>query len=130
MQMYALRIATCAHGIRKEELVMRIISQNGGFDLPYEETTLRAFHDGKVIAFSLSDLTGDNFITMAKYSTKEKAIKAMEMCREQYAQSELNKDMIQKVADTLSKISVSVIDDVRKQLAEKYLFQFPADDEI
>lgn len=54
----------------------------------------------------------------------------MEMCREQYAQSELNKDMIQKVADTLSKISVSVIDDVRKQLAEKYLFQFPADDEI
>lgn len=73
---------------------------------------------------------GDRVYILAEYSTEEKAIKAMEMCREQYAQSQLNKDMIQKVADTLSKISVSVIDDVRKQLAEKYLFQFPADDEI
>lgn len=128
--MYVLRIATCAHGIRKVELVMRIISQGKEYDLPYKETTLQAFSNGTVIAFSLTDLVSDNFITMAKYSTEEKAIKAMKMCREQYAQSELNKDMIQKMADTLSKISVSVIDDVRKQLAEKYLFQFPADDEI
>lgn len=109
---------------------MRIISQDKEFDLPYEETTIQAFDNGTVVAFSLTDLENDAFITIAKYSTEEKAIKAMEMCREQYAQSELNKDMIHKVADTLSKISVSVIDDVRKQLSGKYLFQFPADDEI
>ena len=59
---------------------MRIISQDGEFDLPYEETTLQAFYSGKVIAFPLSDLASDDFIPMATYSSKEKSIKAMEMC--------------------------------------------------
>lgn len=63
---------------------MRIISQDKEFDLPYEETTIQAFSDGKVIAYSLNDLGNNDFITMAEYSTKEKAIKAMEMCREYY----------------------------------------------
>lgn len=63
---------------------MRIISQDKEFDLPYEEATIHAFSDGKVIAYSLNDLGNNDFITMAEYSTKEKAIKAMEMCREYY----------------------------------------------
>lgn len=63
---------------------MRIISQDKKYDLPYGETTLQALDDGSVIAFSLSDLTSDDFIIMAKYSTEEKGIKAMEMCREKY----------------------------------------------
>lgn len=108
---------------------MRIISQDGIFDLPYEQAVVALLNE-KVIAYPFSDLESTDYIQLARYSTKEKAIKAMEMCREQYAQSELNKDMIQKGADTLLKISFSVIDDVRKQLAEKHLFQFPADDEI
>lgn len=103
---------------------MRIISQNGQIDLPYNRIMLCV--EG-VLVTARND--GKQYL-IGKYFTEEKAIKAMEMCREQYAQSELNKDMIQKVADTLSKMSVSVIDDVRKQLSEKYLFQFPADDEI
>lgn len=103
---------------------MRIISQDSRIDLPYNRIMLCV--EG-VLVTARND--GNQYL-IGKYFTEEKAIKAMEMCREQYAQSELNKDMIQKVADTLSKISVSVIDDVRKQLSEKYLFQFPADDEI
>ena len=63
---------------------MRIISQDKEFDLPYEEATIHAFSDVKVIAYSLNDLGNNDFITMAEYSTKEKAIKAMEMCREYY----------------------------------------------
>lgn len=63
---------------------MRIISQDKEFDLPYEETTIQAFENGTVAAFSLTDLESAAFITMAEYSTKEKAIKAMEMCREKY----------------------------------------------
>lgn len=113
---------------------MRIISQNGLLDAPYELIAISPYSGNMatiVGTFPGNDLgKGDRVYILAEYSTEEKAIKAMEMCREQYAQSELNKDMIQKVADTSSKISVSVIDDVRKQLAEKYLFQFPADDEI
>lgn len=30
---------------------MRIISQCGEFDLPYEETTLQAFNNGEIVAF-------------------------------------------------------------------------------
>lgn len=63
---------------------MRIISQDKEFDLPYKETTLRAFDNGEIGAFSLIDLESNDFIVMAKYSTKEKAIKAMEMRREYY----------------------------------------------
>lgn len=63
---------------------MRIISQDKEFDLPYEETTIQAFEDGTVAAFSLTDLESAASITMAEYSTEEKAIKAMKMCREYY----------------------------------------------
>lgn len=40
---------------------MRIISQYKEFDLPYEETTIRAFDNGTVAAFSLTDLESDAF---------------------------------------------------------------------
>ena len=63
---------------------MRIISQDKEFDLPYEKTTLQVFTNGTVAAFSLTELDSDSFITMAKYSNEEKAIKAMEMCKERY----------------------------------------------
>lgn len=63
---------------------MRIISWDKEFDLPYEEATLRAFDNGEIGAFSLNDLESNDFVVMAKYSTKEKAIKAMEMCRQEY----------------------------------------------
>lgn len=106
---------------------MRIISQDKEFDLPYEETTLQVFPNGTIAAFSLTDLESDAFITMAKYFTKEKAIKAMEMCREQYAQCEINKHLTQKVADNLEGVSITFAGEVRNQLADKYLFQFPPD---
>ena len=113
---------------------MRIISQSGLLDAPYELLAISTYSKNMATiigTFPGNDIgKGDRVYILGEYSTEEKAIKAMEMCREQYAQSELNKDMIQKVADTLSNISVSVFDDVRKQLAEKYLFQVPADDEI
>ena len=63
---------------------MRIISKDGEYDLPYEETTIKVFSDGEVAAFALSDLGCGDYISMAKYSTKEKAMKAMEMCRNRY----------------------------------------------
>lgn len=63
---------------------MRIISQDKEFDLPYEETTIRALTNGTIAAFSLVNLESNAFIIMAEYSTKEKAIKAMEMCRHEY----------------------------------------------
>ena len=100
---------------------MRIISQGKEFDLPYKETTLRAFFNGTVIAFSLTDLVSDNFITMAKYSTEEKAIKAMEMCREKY----LSRMELDGGYDTVNGCYVQP-----NYWVLPKVFQFPADDEI
>lgn len=109
---------------------MRIISQDKEFDIPYEETTIHVFLDGKVIAYSLNDLGNNDFIIMAKYSTKEKAMKAMKMCREQYSQCEFNKLVIPKTDENLAKVSISLTGNAVNQIAEKYVFQFPADEEI
>ena len=57
---------------------MRIISQDGHADLPYERSTLCV--DGVLVT---ARCDGKQYL-MGKYSTEEKAIKAMEMCRECY----------------------------------------------
>lgn len=100
---------------------MRIISQDKEFDLSYEETTLQVFPNGTIAAFSLTDLESDAFITIAKYSTEEKAIKAMEMCREKYLSvMELEGDY-----DTVNGCYVQP-----NYWVLPKVFQFPADDEI
>lgn len=109
---------------------MRIISQDGMYDLPYEETTFQVFYNGKIAAFVLSDLASDDYIVMAEYSTEEKAKKAMEMCREQYSQCEFNKLVIPKTDENLAKVSISLTGNVVNQIAEKYVFQFPKEEEI
>lgn len=109
---------------------MRIISQDKEFDLPYEETTLRAFANGEIGAFSLIDLESNDFIVMAEYSTKEKAIKAMEMCRERYKQYIFNRHMIPETANVLTRIPLEEAEKVRDQITETFIFQFPKEEEI
>lgn len=108
---------------------MRIISQDKEFDLPYEETTIHAFDNGTVAAFSLTDLESDAFITMAKYSTEEKAIKAMEMCRKRYTQYIFNRRMVPVVAKDLTRLPLEEAEKVRDQISETFIFQFPKEEE-
>lgn len=117
-------------GYEKVELAMRIVSQAGMYDLPYEEGTFRIFPDGRIAVYALSDLTSDSCIIIAEYSTREKAIKAMEMCREKYSQCEFNKLVIPKTDENLAKVSISLTGNVVNQIAEKYVFQFPEDEEV
>lgn len=100
---------------------MRIISQYGELDLPYEETTIKVFGDGEVVAFALSDLGGSDYILMAKYSTKEKAMKAMEMCRNRY----LSRTELQGGFDAINGRYVQPNFWVLPRI-----FQFPQDNEI
>ena len=58
---------------------MRIISQDGCFDIPYEQAVLTRRKE-KIYA----DVADVIFEIIAEYSTEEKAIKAMEMCRQEY----------------------------------------------
>lgn len=58
---------------------MRIISQDGTIDVTYENADLE--RKGTIISVWTLDSVYGSF---ASYSTEEKAIKAMEMCREKY----------------------------------------------
>lgn len=117
--MYALGIAISVHGIRKVELVMRIISQDGAIDVPYENADLE--RKGKTISvWTLDNVYG----SFASYSTEEKAIKAMEMCRKHYATAEYNRRIIPK-GDTLVDMEIA-----KELLASGFIFQFPAEEEV
>ncbi len=65
---------------------MRVISQDGTIDVPYEQVVIQRFN--RVIYFFNKNLTGVesviNDMEMASYSTEEKAKKAMEMLRNKY----------------------------------------------
>lgn len=67
---------------------MRIISQNGLLDMPYELIAISPYSGNMatiVGTFPGNNLDkGDRVYILAEYSTEEKAIKAMEMCREYY----------------------------------------------
>lgn len=64
---------------------MRIISQNGRVDLPYEQIAIAIDYDYKmtIIAYAVNS-DDDTIWKLAEYSTKEKAAKAMEMLRTEY----------------------------------------------
>ena len=67
---------------------MRIISQSGLLDVPYELIAISTYSGNMatiVGTFPGNALgKGDRVYILAEYSTEEKAIKAMEMCREYY----------------------------------------------
>lgn len=67
---------------------MRIISQSGLLDVPYELIAISPYSGNMATiigTFPGNDLgKGDRVYILAEYSTEEKAIKAMEMCREKY----------------------------------------------
>lgn len=113
---------------------MRIISQNGLLDVPYELIAISP-HSGNMATivgtFPWNDIgKGDRVYILGIYSTEEKAMKAMEMCREQYSQCEFNKLVIPKTDENLAKVSISLTGNAVNQIAEKYVFQFPKDEEI
>ncbi len=60
---------------------MRVISQNGMIDVPYEMSAIR--NDDNTIILCMAGETGKGSV-IARYSTSEKAEKAMEMLRTAY----------------------------------------------
>lgn len=109
---------------------MRIISQDGKCDYPYENSTLFIdYMDGRVIKIVPS--TGYKDSNIATYSTEEKATKAMEMLREQYSRIEIIKTL---AFGTCKHMEESLKPEELKDILEKYInmevFQFPRDDEI
>ena len=120
---------------------MRIISQNGTIDVPYEQCVIQRFREK--IYFLNKNLTGVeelvNDMEMASYSTEAKAIKAMEMLREAYVgmpivmqNVDLTEDEIKAIERIKeSSIIVRLVDEPSKvECFNNIIFQFPKDSEI
>lgn len=111
---------------------MRVISQHGNVDLPYEQIVVCHAMES-VIALH----NGEKYV-LGEYSSKEKAYKAMEMLRETYAgmpimmqNVELTEDEI-KAIERIKKsgIMVRLVDEPSKvECFNNIIFQFPRDDD-
>lgn len=64
---------------------MRVISQDGKIDIPYDYFSLSMdsgkFSDGEIAIIYCHNLSSPDGTKLARYSAKEKAIKAMETLR-------------------------------------------------
>lgn len=91
---------------------MRVISQDGTLDMPYEEVIIQRFRSR--IYFLNKNLTGVESLSddmqIAEYSTEAKAIKAMEMLREAWINE--------------------TVEFTHGIYHRNIIFQFPQDDEI
>ena len=100
---------------------MRVISQHGNVDLPYEQIVV-CYAVESVIALH----NGEKYV-LGEYSSKEKAYKAMEMLRKAYEDNEFYHYM--STTNTFEKAVSYLSNEKFKELTAEY-FQFPQDDEI
>ena len=97
---------------------MRVISQDGMVDIPYDTTALSVDCYNSTI---LTKLPGyDKMIIIAQYSSKEKALKAMEMMREHYARLSALQTLLSGKAEQCVTKSVN-------DFIDMFTFQFPSD---
>ena len=104
---------------------MRVISQEGTMDFPYEMSIVWCEDAGAVLLQPIGE-TG-KYQTFAKYSTEEKAKKAMEMLRLAYENNEFyhhtaNSEHFVELYNTLGREKF-------KEYTSEY-FQFPAEEEL
>lgn len=122
---------------------MRVISQDGTIDIPYEEVIIQRFESR--IYFLNKNLTGVEPLTddmqIAEYSTEEKAKKAMEMLRKAYVGRIV---MFQNVEPTdelkeMPKIHgieaiYAILDNQPQEIKfenhQNFYFQFPTEEEL
>lgn len=112
---------------------MRVISQSGNYDLPYEHIVVR--HEMEYVMA----VHKEKEYVLGKYSSDDKAIKAMEMLREAYTSMpivmqnvDVSEDM-EKEFERLKKCGVMV--QVENQPSKVYfinnaVFQFPQDEDV
>lgn len=112
---------------------MRVISQHGNVDLPYEQIVVCHAMES-VIALC----NGEKYV-LGEYSSKEKAYKAMEMLREVYVGMPIvmqNVDISEDAArkfERLKKCGIMVRAENQPSKVEyinNTIFQFPQDEEI
>ena len=104
---------------------MRVISQSGNYDFPYEHIVVR-----REMEYVMAVHKEKEYV-LGKYSSDDKAIKAMEMLREQYGKLEVMKVLASGTAEYMEK-SLATDEMVKhyNTYCDMNVFQFPQDDEI
>ena len=118
---------------------MRVISQDGTIDMPYESVIIQRF--GREIYFLNKNLIGVEQLVsdmdIATYSTEEKAKKAMEMLRDTYQYGKrgsvpkFDESGIDK-EDDITLYNTRLINDFFKggTYVPTKVFQFPKDEDV
>lgn len=120
---------------------MRVISQDGTMDVPYEVSSLNMvvgkYED--VVNAAIYCCNSFSTIRMAEYGSEEKAKKAMEMLRDAYIGTPIvmrNVDVSEDVArefERLKKCGIMVRTENQPSKIEcisNAIFQFPAEEEL
>ena len=104
---------------------MRVISQSGNYDFPYEQIVVRSEMEYVMAVHKEKEYV------LGKYSSGDKAVKAMEMLREQYGKLEVMKVLASGTAEYMEK-SIATDEMIKHYNAycDMNVFQFPQDDEI
>lgn len=122
---------------------MRVISQDGTIDVPYDYFSLSIasgkYEDVEVACIYCHNLSSPNGTKLAKYSSREKALKVMELLRETYIGMPIvmqNVDVSEDAAkefERLKKCGIMVRAENQPSKVDfinNAIFQFPQDDEI
>lgn len=108
---------------------MRVISQDGTFDMPYEEVIIQRFRSR--IYFLNKNLIGveslNEDMQIAEYSKEEKAKKAMEMLRIAYENNEFYHHTAN--SEHFTEFSQALSEEMFKKATSEY-FQFPTEEEL
>ena len=100
---------------------MRIISQSGRIDIPYEVAVVFVEYE------SIIAKVGDERYAMGNYSTEEKAFKVMEMLMERHTDNVFCREDIQYKAEIMLDEGLDI---VREMMMKCEYFRFPKDDEV
>ena len=100
---------------------MRIISQSGRIDIPYEVAVVYVEYESVIAK------VGDERYAMGSYSTEEKAFKAMEMLMERHTDNVFCREDIQYKAEIMLDEGLDI---VREMMMKCEYFRFPKDDEV
>lgn len=109
---------------------MRIVSQDGKFDLPYENLVVSISNRdaNKIIAWSMS-VESEAFVEMGECSTTEKAEKAMEMLHDAYRQNQFLSRVVTGYISTGTERHEN-IECFFDQVRDSFVWRFPSDDEV
>lgn len=111
---------------------MRVISQDGKIDIPYEYFVFSIVGNGSGCSIIATRNIAEppevaiNSV-IATYSTEAKAVKAMEMLRERHTDNVFCREDIQYKAEVLLDDGLQI---VREMMMKYEYFRFPKDEEV